>query len=667
MADDRPAPNHRVSELLPYRLSRREVDFYADHFLDLNECTLEHAPGFVSYITECVLHLRPERYPLDMGLRASLLESLARFLGVAPSHLLLTPGSDHGLRMLLQAYTHEDRDVWVPVPNYERVVSFIEREPHRKLYRLPVPDGDDEACARIIENALEEATDKPSVVYLSRPNNPLGYTVASDAVRRWAAAYPGTLFIVDEAYIEWGADGDDVASLASCVPGTPNIVVTRTFSKCFGLAGLRVGYVVACEDVIRHLARLQDDKDVTELAQRAALWVTKRADFYIDRAQRLRRECVNLFRMMQRFDDGDAIRDARVRGGMFAVIRTRCDPGDLVSWLRTHGILVRSKHAEVAGVVRVTLAPVPVMQRLLSLCVEWNNRHRRWCSIVPSRLPRETLVLVDLDDTVRHGSHVSGYRAQWTAALGRLIASYPRLRILTNNTSESPDSIAQSLSVPVDCILTPLDALRLRFPMSAFRGLYVVGQPSTAARVRDHGYRVVDGADLDAGHPCDALLFANSYCMGTTSWYDVGRILRRCPECTVLFAEWEVTVTANGCPDLPQAPSSGADATTLLPDMCPVWHWVSSVHDTRRTKPILLGKPEPTLARHLQREGPATVVIGNSVRSDLGLSRALNGSVVSILVDPSADVFGYRGCLDACVVHDFEEAVNVLVDAPIHI
>jgi hypothetical protein len=113
-------------------------------------------------------------------------------------------------------------------------------------------------------------------VYLANPGNPLGTMVTSQEIDKVAGQYPNSLFVVDEAYIEF-AHGDTCAPLIS---RHDNIVVVRTFSKAYGLAGMRLGYVIAPPVIIQALRKTYNEKRVTDSAMRAGLAVVKHREHY---------------------------------------------------------------------------------------------------------------------------------------------------------------------------------------------------------------------------------------------------------------------------------------------------------------------------------------------------------------------------------------------------
>ena len=108
---------------------------------------------------------------------------------------------------------------------------------------------------------LEAVTERTKLLFLCSPNNPTGKRIEEGAP--WRLLRLGIPTVVDEAHVEFG---DDDTSVADLIATTPNLVVVRTSSKAFGLAGVRVGYALACEPVIRLLTRVKLPWNVSTLA-----------------------------------------------------------------------------------------------------------------------------------------------------------------------------------------------------------------------------------------------------------------------------------------------------------------------------------------------------------------------------------------------------------------
>jgi histidinol-phosphate aminotransferase len=210
----------------------------------------ENTGGCSPRVIEALARLRPDQigfYPPY----AAATEAVAKYLGVPPELVTLTNGLDEGIMALSVAYLRSS----VGGPVFEAVVP----EPAFEIFRfdtavaggrlvqvMPEPD-----FAFPLDRVLEAITAKTRVVFLTNPNNPTGVAMPLEAIREIARHVPaGALVFVDEAYAEF-AGATFIPELASF----PNVIVGRTFSKAFGLAGLRIGCVIGAPDAVDPIRR----------------------------------------------------------------------------------------------------------------------------------------------------------------------------------------------------------------------------------------------------------------------------------------------------------------------------------------------------------------------------------------------------------------------------
>lgn len=184
--------------------------------------------------------LRANRYPFgDEGL---LVEQLAERCGVAPSQVLLGAGSNELLYHLISSLGGPGREAVFPSPSYP---TFSAACLNSSVTAVPVSLRPDGACD--LQAMGASVTDSTSVVVVCQPNNPTGATVGASELALFADGLTTeVLLLVDEAYFEYTEEHARSGSGAlALLAGDRPVVVTRTFSKFYGLAGVRVGYAVA--------------------------------------------------------------------------------------------------------------------------------------------------------------------------------------------------------------------------------------------------------------------------------------------------------------------------------------------------------------------------------------------------------------------------------------
>ena len=175
------------------------------------------------------------RYPDPTAVETAL----AARVGVSAERVVVTAGADEALDRIYRAYAGPDRPVLLPQPTFDMLEHFAELA-GAPLVRVPWLTD-----AFPLDAILARLDNQIALVVIVSPNNPTGGVASRDDVRRIAAAAPQALVLLDQAYIEY-ADEDP----APVALDLPNVVVVRTMSKAWGLAGCRVGYAVGTPDVI---------------------------------------------------------------------------------------------------------------------------------------------------------------------------------------------------------------------------------------------------------------------------------------------------------------------------------------------------------------------------------------------------------------------------------
>lgn len=206
---------------------------------------------------------RASRYPeRDCG---NTEERIARSLKISPSHLVLGPGSFGVLRLIADACMPAGSEIVHADPSYPMYRYLAHRAKCTPIAVPLTPDHrhDLPAMARAITPATR-------VVFICNPNNPTGRTVSHAELAEFMYQVPPhVLVVLDEAYYEY-ASGKDLPDGLDWVRAGHNVLVLRTFSKAYGLAGLRIGYGVGHEQVAAMLRQIRDPFSVSAIAQAAA-------------------------------------------------------------------------------------------------------------------------------------------------------------------------------------------------------------------------------------------------------------------------------------------------------------------------------------------------------------------------------------------------------------
>lgn len=235
-----------IRELKPYSSARDE---YAEHsagmtFLDANENPYERGVN---------------RYP-DPHQR-SLKKRIAELRGVSADQLLLGNGSDEVLDLLIRVFCEPNRDAIITLPPTYGMYKVLAGVNAVENIEIPLTEG----FEADVEAILGQRGKHTKILFLCSPNNPTGNSLKRSDVLRLLEEFPG-LVVVDEAYIDFSPDGGYVPALDQY----PNLVVTQTLSKAFGMAGIRLGICLANPEVVQYLKRVKPPYNVNELTQQRA-------------------------------------------------------------------------------------------------------------------------------------------------------------------------------------------------------------------------------------------------------------------------------------------------------------------------------------------------------------------------------------------------------------
>lgn len=222
------------------------------------------------------------RYP--DGEAVNLGKELAKVVGVPPDHIWFGAGSSELLTTVARALGGPGRSFVYPWPSFAmyRINSTLA---NAESIMVPL-DSDLAVDPEALVRALRADT---TLVYLCNPNNPTGTYLAQAEIREFVDQVPAdTLVVVDEAYGEYVA-AEERPTAVPLATGRPNVTVARTFSKIYGLAGLRVGYMIGRPETLRQLRKAQNPFVVNSLAQTAAITALRYPQRMIERFEMNRR------------------------------------------------------------------------------------------------------------------------------------------------------------------------------------------------------------------------------------------------------------------------------------------------------------------------------------------------------------------------------------------
>lgn len=315
--------------------------------LDFNENTVGCSPRVRAALAR-VTRDQVASYPEYEVMR----RRLARFFHIAPEELLLSNGADDALRLIADAFLDARARVLVVDPTFP-MYHFYAALAGARLLRLRY----NTEMRFPLRDVLRALRGKPRVFFLANPNNPTGTQVTAKELRAVLDAAKRTLVVVDEAYAEFSG-----VTALGWIHRYPNLVVVRTFSKAAGLAGLRIGCLMANREVIAAIRKTQAPFTVNSLAMIAADAAIRDTAYirrYVREVQRARQELFHALGRLriQTFPSGANFLLADFGPRAPALLRS----------LERQGILLRDRTADFGrpGYVRITVGTRSQTRRLI--------------------------------------------------------------------------------------------------------------------------------------------------------------------------------------------------------------------------------------------------------------------------------------------------------------
>ncbi len=334
-------------ERVPVRADLADVEPYGAPQLDVpvrlntNETATPPPPGYLEEVARRIQALELNRYP-DRPHRA-LRAALAARHGVSPERIWAANGSNEVLLQLLQVYGGPGRLALSPRPGYSMYPELC----RTALTGHVEVDLDDDFRLTPEAAGAAVAQHDPDLVIVPSPNNPVGTPVDRDVIRAMHGA-GHALIVVDEAYVEFGPDE---ASVVGLVEELPRLVVVRTFSKAFRLAGLRLGYLVGPTWVVDDVQKVRLPYHLDALTQVAGEVALEQEEAFLSHRAEVAAERDRLASAMS----GLAGIEVFPSAANFLLVRSDVD--GLFERLLARDVLVRdfSTRPRLAGCVRVTI------------------------------------------------------------------------------------------------------------------------------------------------------------------------------------------------------------------------------------------------------------------------------------------------------------------------
>jgi len=294
------------------------------------------------------LHNAP-RYPDELS--EALCADVARFHNVTSDEVLLGDGSSDILRLVASAFGGPGKKVVIADPTFEAIAHYADHD-GTAVVKVPL----DASYAHDLDKMKNG-----DIVYICNPNNPTATITPKSKIREFLAGVPqSTIVLVDEAYHHY-TNSADYESVIPLVATTPNLIVSRTFSKIYAMAGVRAGYAVAKKSVINKLSAAQQWDAMNVVALAGARASLADADHVI--TGRRNNDATKQWLRAQMKSLGYEMLPSEAN---FVMIDVRRDVKPLITGMREHGVHVGRLFTAMPHHLRVTIGRPEEMEAFVN-------------------------------------------------------------------------------------------------------------------------------------------------------------------------------------------------------------------------------------------------------------------------------------------------------------
>ena len=355
-----------VTQLKPYKVPTFDIWNESNSFLklDWNESTIPPSPKVISAISKLINKNSFNWYP--PLLNKKLLELIADYSDVDVENVQYFTGSDSFHEYLIQTCVEPNDKALIISPTYDNFRVVIESygglidnfNLNQNNFSL-----NEEKLLSYIEGK------KPKLVYICNPNNPTGTIHSIEYCEKLLNNFPDIFFIFDEAYYEFS----DV-TVSKLVSKYNNFIISRTFSKAFGLASFRIGYAIGPEKIIETINKVRNPKSVPLFSQIAAIEALQDIDYMRSFKKEIDKSRV----LMKVFLDKKKIAYISGGGNYIMVKSDFFDKNKMMNHLFKENILVRDlNHLDLlSGYFRITLGTSVQMKRVIKTIDSYLDQNR---------------------------------------------------------------------------------------------------------------------------------------------------------------------------------------------------------------------------------------------------------------------------------------------------
>lgn len=345
-----PKPRPCIERMDPYRPPTSGRQGYLR--LDFNENTVGPSPRVIEKLKQAATGDFLSTYPEYESARGPIGE----YFGVAADQVVFSDGTDEAIHVMLQTFVEPGEEVLIPWPTFPMYRFYAQTAAAEPI----LVHRDPETLAFPTDELLAAVGPKTRAILIANPNNPTGGAIELDEIERILRGAPGAAVLIDEAYFEFFG-----VTAIPLIERYPNLFVSRTFSKTYGLAALRAGCLFSQPENVAWIRRGQSPYSLNSLGVAAMLAAIEDEDYirgYVAEALESRRALeAALDRLGVRRWPSEA---------NFVLAYFGDDHRRVYDEMKARGILVRDRSHEVAGAVRLGVGAAEQTARLIGALEE---------------------------------------------------------------------------------------------------------------------------------------------------------------------------------------------------------------------------------------------------------------------------------------------------------
>ncbi|MBI4453609.1 histidinol-phosphate transaminase [Candidatus Woesearchaeota archaeon] len=328
--------------------------------LDWNESPFPPSKNVINAIKEFLskknnINWYPETFSLELR------RELSKHFGLKADNYLVTNGCDDGLDFALRAFLNPKDEVIILSPTYTNFEIYVQTLGN-KIKNITY----DNSLLINIQRIEKSISKKTKLVYIANPNNPTGTLINKQDINRLLKKFPHVLFLIDETYYDFSN-----ITVIGLIKSHSNLIIARSFSKAYALAGLRVGYLISQKENIDSLLRIYNARNVNVIAQIAAIHALRDKQYL--------KNCLNKIKASMDFlvKELNKLKIKVIATPTNFILVKSNNPKKLVRLLDKEFLFVRDKSdmPQLKGFIRLNLGDIKMAKHILKLLRNIKKKH----------------------------------------------------------------------------------------------------------------------------------------------------------------------------------------------------------------------------------------------------------------------------------------------------